>query len=151
MRLWVGPRVEVVAIGTFVGWARPAREPNVRGMSQSTSGRVTHDGTSLPHRAPNADARVRVVQLTQEFVHLAEEDRDPFFDSLSPAEQSAVAELIHRQAAVYRQQAVVYAAAADSIEGRVGGRTHVGPDEIARESAQRRSARRPARRRSSGR
>jgi hypothetical protein len=122
-------------------------------MSRIASGRVTHNEllTLLPHSAPNADASGRVDQLAQEFVHLPEDERDRFFESLSPAERSAVGELIRLQAAAHRQQAAAYGAAADSLEDCVVRRTRVSLDEIARESAKRRGARRPARRRFTGR
>jgi hypothetical protein len=122
-------------------------------MSRAASGRVTHEELlTLPgHRAPNTDAPLRIQQLGQEFVHLPEAERDRFFESMSPAERNAVGELLHRRAAGYRQQAAAYAAAADSLEDRVVRRTRVSLDEIARESAERRSVRRPARRRFIGR
>jgi hypothetical protein len=120
---------------------------------QAASGRATHDEplTLRPHRAPNTDAPAGVDQLAQEFVQLAEGERDRFFENLAADERSALGELISLQAAAYRQQAAAYGAAADSFEDCVVRRTRVSVDEIALESARRRSARRPARRRFTGR
>ena len=122
-------------------------------MSRVASGRVAHDElkTLRSHRAANTDAHAWVDQLAQEFVHLPEEERDRFYESLSPAERSAVGELIGLQAAAYRQQAAAYGAAVDSLEDCVVRRTRVSLDDIARESTERRSARRPARRGLTGR
>lgn len=124
----------------------------MRSMSRVASGRVAHDElmTLRSHRAANTDAHA-VDQLAQEFVRLPEEERDRFYESLSPAERSAVAESIGMQAASYRQQAAAYGAAVDSLEDCVVRRTRVSLDDIARESTERRSARRPARRRLTGR